>query len=73
MKRSVLIIGSFVIIFGLVLINTTVQAQPYPNRNIQFINATAAGGGGDIAGRILVEELEKILGVKLIVTNKAGG
>lgn len=50
-----------------------IQSQPYPNRPIQLINPTPAGGGGDVVGRLLVEKLEKILGTKILVVNRPGG
>ena len=50
-----------------------VQAQTYPNRPIELIIAAPAGGGGDILGRLLAENLEKSLGVKIVSVNKPGG
>ena len=50
----------------------TVWAQSYPNRFIQFIIPIPAGGGGDVNGRLLVEELIKILGQQIMVVNKPG-
>jgi tripartite-type tricarboxylate transporter receptor subunit TctC len=51
---------------------TMVQAQPYPYHPIQLIIPIPAGGGGDVNGRILAEELGRILGQQIIVTNKPG-
>ncbi len=51
---------------------TAAQAQPYPNRSIQMIIPIPAGGGGDINGRILADELGKLLGQQIVVTNKPG-
>jgi tripartite-type tricarboxylate transporter receptor subunit TctC len=51
---------------------STAQAQPYPNRPIQFIIPIPAGGGGDVNARILIEELGKILGTQIVVVNKPG-
>jgi len=66
-------------IFTLVLITCslnvttpTVWAQSYPNRVIQLIIPIPAGGGGDVNGRLLVEELIKILGQQIMVVNKPG-
>jgi tripartite-type tricarboxylate transporter receptor subunit TctC len=50
----------------------TVWAQSYPNRLIQFIIPIPAGGGGDVNGRLFVEELIKILGQQIMVVNKPG-
>lgn len=57
------------------LLNLTVakaQAQPYPNKPIQLIMPIPAGGGGDVNGRIMLDELTKILGQQIIVSNKPG-
>jgi tripartite-type tricarboxylate transporter receptor subunit TctC len=50
----------------------TVQAQKYPERPIQLIIPYVAGATGDITARMLAEELEKILGTKIIPLNKPG-
>lgn len=44
----------------------------YPDRSIQLIIANAPGATGDITARMLAEELEKILGQKVIPNNKPG-
>lgn len=49
------------------------QAQPYPNRPIQLVIPAVAGATSDITGRLLAEEMEKILGTKIVVVNKPGG
>jgi len=54
------------------LVALEAQAQPYPNRNIQLIIPFVAGATGDIKARILAEELEKILGTKIIPLNRPG-
>jgi tripartite-type tricarboxylate transporter receptor subunit TctC len=71
MKRVVLIAAWFVI-FGMGMVAPTVQAQPYPNRPIQFIIPGPAGSLVDIGGRMVAEELTKILGVQVVCVNKAG-
>ncbi|MEI9475954.1 MAG: tripartite tricarboxylate transporter substrate binding protein [Deltaproteobacteria bacterium] len=48
-------------------------AQRYPNRPIQLVIPNAAGGNMDIAARMLAGELEKIVGQKVIPSNKPGG
>jgi tripartite-type tricarboxylate transporter receptor subunit TctC len=54
------------------VITPTAWAQSYPNRVIQLIIPIPAGGGGDVNGRLLVEELIKILGQQIMVVNKPG-
>ncbi|OGP64731.1 MAG: hypothetical protein A2169_01810 [Deltaproteobacteria bacterium RBG_13_47_9] len=72
MKRSILIIGLFLIICGLITGVSTIKAQTFPNRPIQLVVPNVPGSIMDITGRILAEELEKILGVQIIVMNKPG-
>jgi len=52
--------------------NAMLQAQPYPNRPIQLIIPMGPGTGTDINGRILMEELKKILKTEIFVVNKPG-
>ena len=44
----------------------------YPSRNIDLIIAFAPGGTTDVAGRIIAEELSKLLNVNLAPINKPG-
>lgn len=64
----------YLFLFSLVLslITSYIHAQQYPNRPIQLIIPIPAGGGGDITSRLLIEDLEKILGQKIIPINKPG-
>ena len=47
-------------------------AQTYPNKPIQVVIPMDAGSGTDIHGRILMEELRKILNASIVVVNKPG-
>jgi putative tricarboxylic transport membrane protein len=49
-----------------------VGAQSFPNRPIQLMVAFPAGGGTDIAARILAAIAEKSLGQPVVVVNKGG-
>lgn len=73
MKRHILIPVLSLVLFGLCLGIATIQAQPYPNRPIQLIIPGTAGSIIDITGRLLADELGKILGTQLIPVNKPGG
>ena len=53
-------------------ITPTTQAQSYPNRTIQLITPNSPGSALDTVGRLLAEELGKILGTQIIVVNKPG-
>jgi tripartite-type tricarboxylate transporter receptor subunit TctC len=72
MKRLIFIVGLFSVVLALGLITTTIQAQPYPNRNIQLIIPTTPGAGMDITGRLVAEELGKVLGTQVMTVNKPG-
>ena len=54
------------------LVAQVAHAQHYPDRPIQLIIPYVAGATGDITARMLAEELEKILGTKIIPNNKPG-
>jgi tripartite-type tricarboxylate transporter receptor subunit TctC len=72
MKRSLFILGLLFITFGLGFGVRMTQAQPYPNRPIQLITPGTAGSIVDIAGRLVAEELGKILGQQVIPVVKPG-
>ncbi len=72
MKRLILIAGILFFICTFSLTTTTIQAQPYPERNIQLIIPTTPGSAVDIVGRLVAEELGKILGTQVIALNKPG-
>jgi len=52
----------------------SLQAQPtnYPQRPITLIAATAAGGPGDTAARLIAEHMTPILGQQVVVENVGG-
>lgn len=56
--------------FGIFLFSLSWAA--YPERPIQLVIPYVAGATGDITARMLAEELEKILGTKIIPENKPG-
>jgi len=72
MKRILVIVSLLMVAHGLSMETSIAEAQPYPNRPIQFIIPIPAGGGGDVNARILIEELGKILGTQIIAVNKPG-
>jgi len=73
MRRSIFIISLFLIVCGLGIGASTTLAQPYPDHSIQLIIPGAAGSILDIAGRILSEDLGKILGQQVVPVAKPGG
>ena len=72
MKRFAFVTFLFLLGYGLIIGISIVHAQPYPNRPIQLIIPIPAGGGGDVNGRLLVEDLTKIIGQQIMVVNKPG-
>ncbi|CCQ75122.1 tripartite tricarboxylate transporter substrate binding protein [Magnetospira sp. QH-2] len=45
----------------------------FPDKPIQFIIPFGAGGSADIEGRLLAQEMGKVLGVPVVPVNKPGG
>lgn len=56
---------------------TTALAQPggaaYPDKPIKVVVPFAPGGGGDIAARVICEQMSRALKVPLIIENRPGG
>ena len=57
----------------LLLFPCQVYTQEFPAKPITVYCGYDAGGGTDVTARILAGEAEKILGVPVVVENKAGG
>ncbi|MGE5511667.1 MAG: tripartite tricarboxylate transporter substrate binding protein [Bacteroidota bacterium] len=51
----------------------SLQPKDYPKEPLEFVVVYPAGGGMDVATRILAKYVEKWTGHKTIVTNKVGG
>jgi tripartite-type tricarboxylate transporter receptor subunit TctC len=48
-------------------------AQAYPTRPVRIIVAAAAGGGTDIAARLIGQSLSERLGRSFLIENRPGG
>src|SRR5262245_28835411 len=48
------------------------RAQAYPSRPVRFIVGFAAGGGGDLATRLMAQWLSERLGQQFVVENRVG-
>jgi tripartite-type tricarboxylate transporter receptor subunit TctC len=51
----------------------TTPASAFPDGPIEFVIPFGAGGGADIEGRLLAEEMSKVLGAPLTPVNRPGG
>lgn len=56
---------------GMLLVSPS-QAQSYPNGPVKLVVPVAAGGGTDIAGRFLAQQLGERLGQTVLVENRPG-
>ena len=72
MNARYLFIVAILILLGVSLLAPAPSLAAYPDRPIQLIIPYVAGATGDITARMLAEELEKILGTKIISLNKPG-
>jgi len=72
MKRFIFSVGLVLAIMVSGMTRSTLQAQPYPSRPIQVVIPMGPGSAADTHGRILMEELKKILATEIIVVNKPG-
>lgn len=51
---------------------STAHAETYPTRSIQLIVPTGPGGGYDVFGRIVADQLSQKLGQAVVVENRTG-
>jgi tripartite-type tricarboxylate transporter receptor subunit TctC len=72
MKRFILLLGLFSVFFSLGPMTAEIQAQPYPNRPIQVVIPSTPGAGVDLLGRLVGEEMGKVLKTQVLMVNKPG-
>jgi len=72
MKARRLLIFAVLFMLGFGTIAPSASFAGYPDRPIQLIIPYVAGATGDITSRMLADELEKIIGQKIIPNNKPG-
>jgi tripartite-type tricarboxylate transporter receptor subunit TctC len=66
-------VATVLIVFAVMSVSGTSNAQGYPTRPIRAIATSSAGGISDIFIRALGEELHRRLGQPVIVENRPGG
>ncbi len=72
MKRGLVVIGLLLAVWGVGMTVSTAQEQPYPNRPVQIVVPSSPGSGLDILGRLVGDELGKVLRTQVLVVNKPG-
>ncbi|HEX2965856.1 MAG TPA: tripartite tricarboxylate transporter substrate binding protein [Syntrophorhabdaceae bacterium] len=72
MRTKQVLRGILLFVVALVLSVPSMSFAAYPDKNIQLVIPYVAGATGDITARLVANELEKILGVKIIPVNKPG-
>jgi len=59
-------------LFAAALLQALPARAEFPEKAIEFIIPFGAGGGADIEGRLLADEMSKVLGVPVVPINKPG-
>ena len=72
MKARYLFLTAVSLMLGLGALIPPPAPAAYPDHSIQLIIPYVPGATGDITARLLADELEKILGQKIVPNNKAG-
>src|SRR5215510_10733696 len=70
MSRVLLRLSIATLAFAAMLLST--QAQDWPTRPIRILVGFGAGGGTDLAARIVAQPLQEILGTPVVVENRVG-
>jgi tripartite-type tricarboxylate transporter receptor subunit TctC len=69
---SRLVLGGMAMASVATLGGASLRAQDYPNHAIKLIVPTGPGGGYDVLGRLMADELSRRLGQSVYVENKTG-
>ncbi len=71
-RSTLLLLASCMVVITVGVTSPLVNAQPYPSHPIQMIIPATPGAAVDLAGRLVAEDLRKILGAQIIPVNKPG-
>jgi tripartite-type tricarboxylate transporter receptor subunit TctC len=63
--------GALILAFCFSTVAASAQSS-YPNKPIRLLVGTAAGGPGDIAGRIAAASMSEVLGQQIVIENRTG-
>ena len=61
------------LLMSLPVLSGAAYAQKWPDRPIKFISSQAAGGGTDLIGRIVADQLSNRVGQPVVYENRPGG
>ena len=70
--RLLRVVLGFASALGLFAGTARAQNADYPNRPIKMLVGFAAGGGTDVAARIIAQKMSEILGQTILVENRTG-
>jgi tripartite-type tricarboxylate transporter receptor subunit TctC len=70
--RSLWVAGAAALALSFCQIAADAQDAAYPNRPIKMLVGFGAGGGTDIAARIMAQKMSEILGQSIVVENRTG-
>ena len=73
MRRFAFALAFLLVVYGLSVGAPIVFSQTYPNHTIQLVIPGAPGLMQDIPGRLLSEEVGKVIKEQIVVVNKPGG
>ena len=70
--RSLWVAGAAALALSFCQIAAHAQDAAYPNRPIKMLVGFGAGGGTDIAARIMAQKMSEIIGQSIVVENRTG-
>ncbi len=71
--RNLVILLTLLLVLAVFVASVFAADGPYPNKPLQMIIPTAAGGSTDIVGRLIATKLTKRLGQQVVVVNNGAG